>query len=164
MNGELAEREGTRRQLRQLSLLCRVRHDILCALSLEHVTETMRPLDVKPMAGVPSFIQGLAVVRGVPTAVVNAASLLTGEASAPTRFVTVRTGSRCIALAVDAVLGVIEISPDLVRTLPPLFQSAALDAVAATGASDAELVLILRSARLVPDDLWATIQTAATFA
>lgn len=145
------------------SLLCRVR-DVLCALPLENVEETMRPLPVEPIAGVPSFVQGLAVIRGVPIPVVDAASILSGDASHPTRFVTVKTGTRRIALAVDAVVGIIEIPPDAVDVLPPLFQSHGLDAISAIGVLDADLLLVLRSTRLVPDDVWATIQSGGTAA
>ena len=122
----------------------------------------MRPLPVEPIAGVPSFVQGLAVIRGVATPVVDAASLVSGDASHPTRFVTVRTGTRRIVLAVDAVLGVIDIPPGSVHALPPLFQSAGLDAIAAIGVLDVELLLVLRDTRLVPDDVWATIQDGGT--
>jgi purine-binding chemotaxis protein CheW len=148
---------------RRSSLLCRVR-DVFCAIPLEHVEETMRPLPVEPIAGVPAFVRGLAVVRGVPTPVVDAASLLSGVASHPTRFVTVKTGTRRVVLAVDAVVGIIEIPPDAVDVLPPLFQSNGLDAISAIGVLDADLLLVLRSTRLVPDDVWATIQSGGTAA
>jgi purine-binding chemotaxis protein CheW len=138
--------------------------DVLCALPLEHVEETMRPLPVEPIAGVPSFVQGLAVIRGVPIPVVDAASILSGDASHPTRFVTVKTGTRRIALAVDAVVGVIEIPPDAVDVLPPLFHSNGLDAISAIGVLDADLLLVLQSTRLVPDDVWATIQSGGSAA
>jgi purine-binding chemotaxis protein CheW len=137
---------------------------MLCALPLEHVEETMRPLPVEPIAGVPPFVQGLAVVRGIPTPVIDAASLLGGDASRPTRFVTVRTGTRRVVLAVDAVVGIIEIPPEAVDVLPPLFQSHGLDAISAIGVLDADLLLVLRSTRLVPDDVWATIQSGGTTA
>ena len=125
----------------------------------------MRPQPVEPIAGVPSFVQGLAVVRGIPTPVIDAASLLGGgDASRPTRFVTVKTGTRRIVLAVEAVVGVIEIPPDAVDVLPPLFQSNSLDAISAIGVLDADLLLVLQSTRLVADDVWATIQSGATTA
>jgi len=149
------------REGRHFSLLCRVR-DVLCTLPLEHVEETMRPLAVEAIAGVPSFVQGLAVVRGVPIPVVDVARLFSGDSSHPARFVTVKTGTRHIALAVDAVLGVVEIPPASVETLPPLFQTAGLDAIAAIGVLDAELLLVLRNTRLVPDDVWTTIQDGGT--
>jgi purine-binding chemotaxis protein CheW len=145
-----------------LSLLCRVRHDVLCALPIEHVEETMRPLAVKPLAGVPSFIQGLTVVRGVPTPVVNMASLLSGETSHATRFVTAKMGARRIVLAVEAVVGVVEIPLESVNALPQLLQNAALDSISAIGVLDAELLLVLRSTRLIPADVWATIRAGGT--
>jgi len=134
---------------------------MLCALPLEHVEETMRPLPVEPLAGVPSFIQGLAVVRGIPTPVVDAVALLSGAAShptQPTRFVTVKAGTRRVALAVDAVVGVVAIPSSSVDALPPLFENAGLAAIEAIGVLDAGLLLVLRLTRLVPDEAWNTIQ------
>lgn len=143
---------------RESSLLCRV-GDVLCALPLQHVQETMRPLPVERIAGVPPFVRGLAVIRGAPTPVIDAGALLGGGASlAPTRFVTVKTGRRLVALAVDAVLGIREIPAGSVDALPPLFQNAHLDVISAVGTLDSELVLVLRSARLVPEEVWSTIE------
>jgi purine-binding chemotaxis protein CheW len=139
------------------SLLCRV-GNLLCVLPLEHVEETMRPLTVEPLAGVPAFVQGFAVVRGVPIPVVNAGSLLGGTASHPARFVTVKTGRRRIALAVDAVVGINEIPLASLDELPLFLQIASLDAISAIGVIDAELLLVLRSTRLISEEVWATIQ------
>jgi purine-binding chemotaxis protein CheW len=142
---------------RQFLLLCRV-SDLSCAVPLEHVEETMRPLAVEAIAGGPSFVRGLAVVRGVPIPVVDAGLLLSGEASHPTRFVTMKTGDRRIALAVDAVVGVVEIPLSSMTALPLLFQGAGVDAISAIGTLDAELLIVLRSARLIPETLWATLE------
>jgi purine-binding chemotaxis protein CheW len=144
----------------ELSLLCRV-GDLLCALPLEHVEETMRPMPVEAIAGLPSFVRGLAVVRGAPIPVVDAASLLSGDASdatRATRFVTVKTGSRRIALLVDAVVGVVPIPRGSLDALPLLFQDASLDMISAVGTLDANLLLVLRSARLVREELWAVLE------
>jgi len=146
---------------RQLSLLCRVR-DVLCALPLEHVEEVMRPLPVEPIAGAPSFVRGLAVVRGAPTPIVDAAALLHGAASRPTRFVSLKTGSRRTVLAVDAVVGVAELPPGSSGALPPLFEGAGSESIASVGALDTELLLVVRSARLVPDEVWAAIEARDT--
>jgi purine-binding chemotaxis protein CheW len=139
------------------SLLCRV-GALLCALPLEHVEETMRPLAVEAIAGMPSFVRGLTVVRGVPIPVVDAASLLSGGVSRPARFVTLKTGRRRIALAVDAVVGVIEISPASLNALPLVFHDSSLDAIAAVGTLDDDLLLVLRSARLVPETFWTLLE------
>ena len=144
----------------ELSLLCRV-GDLLCALPLEHVEETMRPLPVEAIAGVPTFVRGLAVVRGAPIPVVDAASLLSGVASdttRATRFVTVKAGSRRIALAVDAVVGVVEIPRGSLDTLPLLFKDASLDMISAIGTLDANLLLVLRSTRLIREELWPVLE------
>ena len=135
-----------------LSLVCRVEAR-LCALPLEHVVETMRPLAVEPLANAPSFVLGLAVVRGEPLAVVDAARVI-GMQDAPIgRFVTVAVGVRRIALAVGDVVGMRRLPPGSLRALPPLLHEAAGDVVDAVGLLDAELLLMLRSARLLPDDV-----------
>jgi purine-binding chemotaxis protein CheW len=112
---------------------------------------------VEAIAGVPAFIRGVAVIRGVPMPVVDAGLLLTGVASHPTRFVTVKTGSGRLALAVDAVVGVVEMSPGSLDVLPPMLRGAGLDAVSAIGRLDADLLLVLQSGRLIPEELWAGI-------
>ena len=148
---------------RELSLLCRV-GDLLCALPLEHVEETMRPMPVEAIVGVPSFVLGLAVVRGIPIAVVDAGSLLCGVATHATRFVTVKIGSRRIALAVDAVIGVVEIPSGSLEALPMLFQDASLDMISAIGTLDADLLLMLQGTRLVPEELWALLEAGCALA
>ena len=159
--GVVARLERSNLVVRSFScLLCRV-GGMLCALALEHVEETMRPLPVEPLAGVPSFIQGLAVVRGIPTPVVDTALLLGGAAShprQPTRFVTVKAGTRRVALAVDTVVGVVAIPSSSVDALPPLFENAGLTAIDTIGVLDAELLLVLHHTRLVPDEAWEAIQ------
>jgi len=148
---------------REASLLCRV-GDLLCALPLEHVEEAMRPMPVETIAGMPPFVRGLAVVRGVPIAVVDAGSLLNGVASHPTRFVTMKTGSRRIALAVDAVVGVVEIPPGSLEALPLLFQDSKLDMIAAIGTLDTDLLLVLRGTRLISEELWAVLEAGCAVA
>jgi len=148
---------------REFSLLCRV-GDLMCAVPLACVEETMRPLPVEAIAGVPPYVRGLAVVRGTPIPVVDAASLLSGGASHPTRFVTVKTGSRRIALAVDAVVGVVEIPPSSLEALPRLFQDASVDVIAAIGRLDADLLLVLRSSHLIPEEFWPVLEPDCSLA
>jgi purine-binding chemotaxis protein CheW len=147
----------------QRALLCRV-GDLLCALPLDFVEETMRPMAVEAIAGAPAFVRGLAVVRGVPIPVVDAATLLTGVASHPTRFVTVKTGGRRVALAVDAVVGVVEIPPGSLDILPLMFQSASRAVISAIGTLDADLLLVLEGTRLIPEELWAVLEAGSVVA
>jgi purine-binding chemotaxis protein CheW len=142
-----------------LAVLCRV-GSVVCALPAEHVSETMRPLPVEPLAGMPPFIAGLAIVRGVPIPVVDLARLLGGsDPLRATRFVTIRIGDRHAAMAVDSVLGVRAVRADALHELPPLLGGAGADAVDAVGTLDANLVLVLRSARIVPPVVWEALAT-----
>lgn len=139
-------------------MLCRVLGH-LCALPLAQVEETMRPLAVKPVRGVPAFVAGLAVIRGAAMVVIDAALLLAGTPSKARRFITLRAGPRRIALAVDLVIGVRTIGQETLRALPPLFHDA--DAIAAVGTLDSDLVLVLQSARIVSEEAWQAIDASA---
>jgi purine-binding chemotaxis protein CheW len=141
----------------RLFLLCRVGVH-LCALPLEVVVETMRPLPVEIVGGAPEFVSGLSIIRGVPLPVVDTGSLLGVTQSRPTRFVTVKAGKRLVVLAVDAVLGLRAIPPDSLRELPPLLGDARSELIAAIGAIDVELLLVLRTARVVPESTWAALE------
>lgn len=144
-----------------LALVCRVRTH-LCALPLVHVVETMRPLPVEALAGLPSFVLGLAVIRGAPVAVVDAGALLGAtERVRPTRFVTVRVGDRCVALAVEGVLGVRALAPSDMKELPALVRESSDEVISAVGTRDAEFLVVLRAARIVPESLWQTLATVA---
>lgn len=136
------------------SLICRVQTR-LCALALQHVIETLRPLPVEPLAGAPRFVRGLTMLRGMPTPVLDAARLLGDHDAQAQRYVVLTTGEHRIALAVGNVLGVRAVPADHLQTLPPLLQEAAADIVVAIGRLDAELLFVLSAARLLPDDLWA---------
>ena len=125
----------------------------LCALNLAHVIEIMRPLPLEPMPGVPEMVLGLSLIRGVPVPVIALSALLdTPAPSAPTRFVTVRTANRTVALAVGAVLGIREVPAAIQQAMPPLLHSAQMSAVRTIGALDTELFLVLDAARVIPDD------------
>lgn len=125
-----------------------------CALKLAHVLEVMRPLPVDEVANTPDFVRGISIIRGAPTPVVSLASLFAESGGRPTRFVVVRAGERQVALAVDAVLGVFELDPATFHPLPPLAQDAANGALEAMGALDGQLLRVLNSANLVPDEVW----------
>jgi purine-binding chemotaxis protein CheW len=140
-------------ETRDMSLLVRAGTQ-LCALPLAGVVETMRPLPIEGVSGAPAYVRGLAIIRGSPVPVVDLAALVAGATLAPdddARFVTVRAADRIVALFVSRVVGVRTLAPASLHDLPPLLRDANADVVRSVGALDAELLLVLRSARLVPD-------------
>lgn len=140
-----------------LALLCRARTRS-CALPLVHVVETMRPLPIVPIAGVPSFVCGVSMIRGEPTPVVDLGALLgTDEPPSFARFVTVRAGGRPVALAFEEVLSLHEVPAESMAALPSLLQGASEAAVSAVAALDAGLLFVLDGARVVPDSVWPLI-------
>ena len=147
----------------ELCLLVRVGRQ-LCALPLQHIAETMRPQPVREIAGVPRFVRGVAVIRGIPVPVVDAASALCGgePSSHVTRFVALKTADRRVALAVDQVVGVRQIDRQHLSELPPLLSAASEQAVSAIGTLDGELLMVLRSGKFVPDVVWTAIEAEDT--
>jgi purine-binding chemotaxis protein CheW len=138
-------------------LLCRA-GGLVCALPIEHVVEIMRPLAVERIAGAPDYVRGLSIIRGGPVPVVDLGVIVGNRAIQPTRLITVRTATRPIALAVDAVLGINVVTDEATGQLPPLLRDAATDVIAAIGALDNELIVFLQGARLIPDDVLARLE------
>jgi purine-binding chemotaxis protein CheW len=148
-----------------LFLLCCIGSRI-GALALRDVRETMRPLPVEPLAGAPPFVLGLATIRGFPTPVVDVGRLLGSSdpscrpalCASLARYVSLELGERTAALAVDAVLGVRPVPSGVLINIPPLLQEACASVVSVVGALDARLLLVLETARLVPDSAWSAIE------
>jgi purine-binding chemotaxis protein CheW len=145
-------------------LLCRIGSRI-GALALKDVRETMRPLPIEPLMGTPPFVLGLAIIRGIPTPVVNAGSLVGPSTSpspilspSPARFVSLKLDERTAALAVDAVLDVCLLPSETLSNIPPLLLGADAQLVSVVGALDSKLLLVLKAARLVPDSVWIAIE------
>jgi purine-binding chemotaxis protein CheW len=135
-------------------LLCRVGRR-LCGLPLGHVVETMRPLPIEPLADAPPFVLGLSLIRGAPVPVADIGVLFGEPEPRPQRMVTLDAGGRLVALVAEAVLGVRAIDAATSSDLPPLLQAAASSLVTAVGTLDAELLLFLHTARIVPETLLA---------
>jgi purine-binding chemotaxis protein CheW len=134
-------------------LMCRA-GSRLCALPIEHVIETMPILPIEQLAGGAACVCGLCIIRGEPVLVIDAAVLLFAQQPDPCeRLITMRTGTRTIALAMQAVLGVQPIDARLLCELPPLLCDAVVESIAAVVKRDAELAFVLRAGRLIPDDI-----------
>ncbi len=140
-------------------LICRVL-DRLCALPVQRVVETMRPLPIEPVPAATPPVLGVAVVRGAAVPVVDLAWVVAERAARPTRFVTVNADGRSVALAVDAVVGVRTLPPEALRDLPPLLRDALAGAIESIGTLDAQLLMLLHLGRLVPEVVWHALETA----
>ena len=139
------------------ALICKVR-GLWCALPLPHVMETMRPQPLETMASAPSFILGVAIIRGVPTPVVDVGALL-GSTDPPlhTRFITLSVGERVVAAAVEGIVGVRVLPREALGDLPPLLRDASSDVIATVGTLDSALLVVLRAARILPDAVWSEL-------
>lgn len=125
------------------------------AIPLDQVVETLRPLPVEELAGMPDWVCGIAVIRGAPVPVVNLGAIFADSpASEDSRWVTVRVGERTVALSVRRVVAIAEMASGQLESLPPLLQQGRADAIEAIGNLDRELLLTLNLARLLPDSLW----------
>lgn len=131
----------------------------MCAVPLTRVIETMRPLPTEGIAGTPSFVLGVAIVRGIPTPVVDLEAILgappehRGE-----RFVTVRAGSRQVALLVGTVLGIRDLDAlGSTQELPPLLEGAPQDVIEKIGILDERLLVVLQEAWKLPDEVWHAV-------
>jgi len=122
------------------------------AIPLKHVAEIMRPLAVEPMSGAPDFVRGLSVLRGAPVPVIDLEAILKHESSSgePGRFVAVRLDGRQAVIGVDGVAGVTTLDPAELGRLPPILSGVATDVIDAIGSRDAQLLIVLRAARLIP--------------
>jgi purine-binding chemotaxis protein CheW len=128
------------------------------------VVEIMRALRIEPVAGAPPFVRGLSVIRGAPTPVVDIAHLCGGCTAPCRRWVTVKTGTRVVALAVDSVLGVRSVvSASNTEPLPPLLREAMSDMVSVIRRLDADLLMFLNTARIVPEVLLEHLGDPETF-
>jgi chemotaxis signal transduction protein len=72
-----------------------------------------------------------------------------------------KVGERRVGLAVEAVLGVRTLSYLSEQELPPLIRTADSDVVVAIGALDTDLLMVLSAVRIVPDDIFKSMQAEA---
>jgi purine-binding chemotaxis protein CheW len=131
----------------------------VCALPLAEVIETMRPMPLEPLANTSDFILGITLIRGAAVPVIDLTAVFNNPSRRSCeRFVTVRVGTGCVALAVQSVIGIFDLSNRNCESMPPLLKNARTEVVEAIGSRDAELLFVLQAARLVPDSVWKAIQ------
>ncbi len=139
------------------ALLCRVGTRVY-GIRLDQVVETMRPLPIEPLAGVPPFVLGLSILRGAPVPVIDLAGLLgTTSSMRSTRFVAVRAGDRQAVLTVESVVGVAALPERTLGALPPLVRDVPAQAIETIGNLDEGMLFVLKAARIVPDSVWKSL-------
>lgn len=141
----------------ELILVCRM-GGVLCGFPLASVAETMRPLPTESLPGIPDFVAGVSIIRGAAVPVVSGDYLMGDRRLPPTRFVLLRVGARQVALGVDEVVGIAPIEPARLADMPALAGGAG-PAMSRLGALDGELLLVLDSARIIPDDVLELFET-----
>lgn len=133
---------------------------IVCALPLDTVVETMRPLDLEPVQGAPPAVLGLSMIRGTPIPVVDLARTLGRDSTqSPTRYVVLKCAlNRWAALAVDAVLDIEDLDTSTLDRLPPLVASADTEVISAIGTRDNQFLQVLQTGRIIPEEVWSALQ------
>ena len=135
----------------------------MCALPIEEIEETMRPLPVTPMASAPAFVRGLSLVRGTSAPVVSLGGLLSGGAAEPCaggRFVSLRVPEGRLVLEVDEVRGLSVLDLDTLEAVPSLLGGSSQAHVERLGALDGHLLAVLGTAHVLPPDVWERIARA----
>ena len=135
----------------------------VCAVPLTTVIETMRPLLVEPVSAVPSFVQGISIIRGIPTPVIDLGAVVGTPSVRPERFVTLRVRDRQVALSVNAVLGIRDLGGlSTMAELPPLLQRASKDVIETIGTLDEQVLMVLREGWELPDEVWQALTAQET--
>jgi purine-binding chemotaxis protein CheW len=133
--------------------------DLIAALPLTNIVETMRPLRLETLSEMPVFVQGLSIIRGQSTPIVDLGLLLQGEVPGlGRRWVVLRVGERRVALAVEAVLGIQALEPAALRDRPPLLSRTHPDLIQGLGALDQGLLLVLEPAHILPRERWPALK------
>ncbi len=134
----------------------------ICAIPLSHVIETMRPLPVVPISSTLPFVRGMAVIRGIPTPVLDLGKLVGTPDEPARRFVTLRLGQRQVVLSVREVLGIIEMDPTTMMDMPSLLVGSSDNVIEAVGACDTQALVVLRSGWQLPDEVWHAMAAQET--
>jgi purine-binding chemotaxis protein CheW len=132
------------------------------AIPLRHVSEVMRALPTEHVAGSPAFVVGISVIRGGPVPVVDLGALLENvpNRNADQRLVTLQVGERRLALLVDGVVGLRRLDATRLEDLPSMLTASNADLIEAVSTADAQLLVVLRAARVIPEAVWATLAPA----
>jgi len=137
-------------------LLCRAAEHT-CGLPIAAVRLTLRRPHLQSWEGEDTLqktalTDGVAMIRGELVPVVSLGRLLSGQAAADERrLILLAVGGRRVALGVSTVLGVRALPAATLAALPPLLDDERGTFVERLGQVDGELLLALRTARLLTE-------------
>jgi len=123
----------------------------LCAIPLECIRETMRPLPLQPVVKAPPFVLGVSVIRGLPTPVVDLARLIENRESQSTRWIRIQQQEEQIALAVTEVLGIFNLDPARFQQVPALLGESHQSLLESLGMLNQDLLMVLRTAKILSE-------------
>lgn len=122
------------------------------AVPIEAVVETMRPLPIAPLPGMPGGLLGVAIVRSTATLVADLATLLGEPKGASDRWVSLRLSASARPLALAArVIGVRALDRDAIeagRVVPTGVAATFVDAIVA---HEGQALAILDVGRILGD-------------
>ncbi len=128
-----------------------------CALPLADVIEIMRPRTIEAVDCDLPFVQGVCIIRGLLTPVVNLNELLGMPGGPSQRFVTIRLGDRQVALSVDGVTGIRDFDALTLQEIPPLLAGISKDVLDAVGTVDEKMLMVLKAGWRLPDAAWQAV-------
>lgn len=130
------------------------------ALPVGHVGEILRPLPLERVHGLPKFVLGLSVVRGLAVPVVDVSLLLREcDLKDSHRWVVVRAEHRRLVLAVETVLGLRRINLGALEGMPLLLERTRPEYLESMGTLDSQIVVVLRTARILSEEAWQALST-----
>lgn len=130
----------------------------ICAFPLSTVSETMRPLKTTALPSTPTFIAGIATVRGTLTVVVDGRALFEEPTGDATRMVILKEGDRSFGLTVDSVIGIEELDESSSAELSALLPSLTTAYVQRLLQIESSFAAVLDSGRIVPESVWKSLQ------
>ncbi len=131
----------------------------LCALPLEVVLETMRPLPLQAVGHNPHLKICLSVIRGRLCPVIDLARYFEHSAVS-TRWLLVSVSpDRNVALAVTSVEGVFQVPSETLVEKPLLFEGVSAELTQAIGRLDGELFSLLQTGSLLSESDWESLQS-----
>src|ERR1700677_758433 len=137
-----------------LAVLVVQSHGLSLALPLASVSEVYRPLPTQAVSGAPTFVRGLARVRGEATVVVDLNRLLGAQADTEAgRYVGLRVDGRRVALAVESARELKTLDSSTMAGLPPLLGEGG-ERFQALASLDESLLVVLNAAKLLTEGAW----------